>query len=159
MQRTVVHGSGRLLGVAGSPVVCAGRQAARAKGLLRCASSFTTSSKSPVPDSSSPPPAIDASYALYPNHRPTSLFQKGLLAAGSALAAIINPERADMVATLGETTGPFALRALHAKMVAHPIGREILHTKPRLRIIRIIIIIIIIIIIQINTDINDAERE
>jgi ubiquinone biosynthesis protein Coq4 len=75
---------------------------------------------------------IDVSnYSLYANHRPTSLFQKGLLAAGSALAAIINPERADMIATLGETTGPSALRALHARMAAHPVGREILQTKPR----------------------------
>lgn len=36
-----------------------------------------------------------------------------------------------MVATLGETTGPSALRALHARMAAHPVGLEILQTKPR----------------------------
>lgn len=37
-----------------------------------------------------------------------------------------------MVATLGETTGPSALRALHARMAAHPVGLEILQTKPRI---------------------------
>lgn len=69
-------------------------------------------------------------YALYSTHRPTSLLQKGLLAAGSAVAAILNPERADMVATLGETTGHWALRSLHARMAADPTGRLILQNKP-----------------------------
>ncbi|ELR18327.1 coenzyme Q4like protein isoform 1, putative [Acanthamoeba castellanii str. Neff] len=98
-------------------------------------SSFSSNSASTAATpqrTAAPPPIIDASCNLYANHRPTSLFQKGLLAAGSALAAIINPERADMVATLGETTGPSALRALHARMAAHPVGLEILQTKPRI---------------------------
>lgn len=74
--------------------------------------------------------ATPSSVSLYSTHRPTSLVQKGLLAAGSAVAALVNPERADMVATLGETTGMWALRSLHTRMAEHPVGRLILQTKP-----------------------------
>jgi len=34
-----------------------------------------------------------------------SLLQRGMLAVGSSLVAFVDPERADMVAALGETTG------------------------------------------------------
>lgn len=53
---------------------------------------------------------------LYKTHQPTSLFQKVLLTAGSSLISVINPHRADMVATLGETTGCLSLKRMHQQM-------------------------------------------
>lgn len=68
---------------------------------------------------------------LYESHIPTSVMQKVLLTTGSALMALYNPERADMVATLGETTGFLALKNMHKKMQADPIGQQILQECPR----------------------------
>lgn len=66
----------------------------------------------------------------YKGHRPTTFFQKGLLAAGSAIAAINDPLRSDMVATLGETTGYYALRQLQSQMLNDETGIRILNEKP-----------------------------
>ena len=54
------------------------------------------------------------------------------LAARSAVAAILNPQRADAVAALGETTGTPALRQLHARMSTNEVGRRILAERPRI---------------------------
>ncbi|XP_046332799.1 ubiquinone biosynthesis protein COQ4 homolog, mitochondrial-like [Haliotis rufescens] len=67
---------------------------------------------------------------LYPGHIPTSLFQKAVLAVGSAAMCIINPARDDMICALGETTGPIALRYMRQKMLADPVGRQILEEEP-----------------------------
>ncbi|XP_039576013.1 ubiquinone biosynthesis protein COQ4 homolog, mitochondrial isoform X1 [Passer montanus] len=67
---------------------------------------------------------------LYPGHIPTSPLQKALLAAGSALMALYDPYRHDMVAVLGETTGCLALPNLRDKMKNHPEGYRILQCVP-----------------------------
>ncbi|XP_075416826.1 ubiquinone biosynthesis protein COQ4 homolog, mitochondrial [Tenrec ecaudatus] len=88
-----------------------------------------------------PRPAVDAplrtaSHAgpglLYPDHIPTSLLQKTLLAAGSAAMALYNPYRHDMVAVLGETTGHRTLKALRDQMRRDPEGAQILQERPRI---------------------------
>eukprot|EP01102_Stenamoeba_stenopodia_P005841 TRINITY_DN16557_c0_g1_i1.p1 TRINITY_DN16557_c0_g1~~TRINITY_DN16557_c0_g1_i1.p1 ORF type:complete len:300 (-),score=37.79 TRINITY_DN16557_c0_g1_i1:16-915(-) len=61
-----------------------------------------------------------------------SFLQRGLLAVGSSLVAFADPERADMVAALGETTGDIALRNMHARMKRDEVGRQILLEKPRI---------------------------
>ncbi|KAM7441046.1 Ubiquinone biosynthesis protein [Porites harrisoni] len=72
------------------------------------------------------------SFQLYESHIPTSAMQKLLLTAGSALMALYNPTRADMVATLGETTGLLALKKMHHRMGQDPVGQQILEERPRL---------------------------
>ena len=54
--------------------------------------------------------------SLYPNHVPTSLVQKLLLAGGSAAVALSDPWRADMVAVNGEVTGLPALKYMHSQV-------------------------------------------
>ncbi|XP_063265906.1 ubiquinone biosynthesis protein COQ4 homolog, mitochondrial isoform X2 [Prinia subflava] len=71
---------------------------------------------------------------LYPGHIPTSPLQKALLAAGSALMALYDPYRHDMVAVLGETTGCLVLPNLRDKMKNHPEGYRILQERPRIRL-------------------------
>ncbi|XP_054372927.1 ubiquinone biosynthesis protein COQ4 homolog, mitochondrial [Molothrus ater] len=71
---------------------------------------------------------------LYPGHIPTSPLQKALLAAGSAVMALYDPYRHDMVAVLGETTGCLALPNLRDKMKNHPEGYRILQERPRIRL-------------------------
>lgn len=71
-------------------------------------------------------------FQLYESHIPTSMMQKVLLTTGSALMALYNPARADMVATLGETTGFLALMNMHKKMQADSVGQEILQERPRI---------------------------
>jgi len=72
------------------------------------------------------------SIKLYKDHKPTSTFQKCLLVVGSSLVSLYNPERADMVAVLGETTGSHALKSILEKMESDPVGRTILLEKPRI---------------------------
>ncbi|KAM6110322.1 ubiquinone biosynthesis protein COQ4 homolog, mitochondrial [Pterocles gutturalis] len=73
-------------------------------------------------------------FPLYPGHIPTSPLQKALLAAGSAVTALYDPYRHDMVAVLGETTGCLALPKLRDKMKHHPEGYRILQERPRIRL-------------------------
>ncbi|NXB25819.1 COQ4 protein, partial [Rhagologus leucostigma] len=73
-------------------------------------------------------------HQLYPGHIPTSPLQKALLAAGSAVMALYDPYRHDMVAVLGETTGCLALPNLRDKMKNHPEGYHILQERPRIRL-------------------------
>ncbi|ESP00918.1 hypothetical protein LOTGIDRAFT_140358, partial [Lottia gigantea] len=67
---------------------------------------------------------------LYPGHIKTTLLQKTLLAVGSGVAAILDPSRDDMVSAFGETTGYLALKTLQSKMLADPVGRQILEERP-----------------------------
>eukprot|EP01006_Ploeotia_vitrea_P051855 TRINITY_DN67609_c0_g1_i7.p1 TRINITY_DN67609_c0_g1~~TRINITY_DN67609_c0_g1_i7.p1 ORF type:complete len:232 (-),score=24.84 TRINITY_DN67609_c0_g1_i7:485-1180(-) len=69
---------------------------------------------------------------LYPTHKHTNCLQKGLLTVGSALTALVNPQRADMVATLGDTTGHFALQSMRERMKSDATGRRILLERPDL---------------------------
>ncbi|XP_038601149.1 ubiquinone biosynthesis protein COQ4 homolog, mitochondrial [Tachyglossus aculeatus] len=71
---------------------------------------------------------------LYPDHIPTSPLQKALLAAGSAVMALYDPYRHDMVAVLGETTGHRALQTLREQMRKDPEGALILQERPRIRL-------------------------
>jgi ubiquinone biosynthesis protein COQ4 len=49
----------------------------------------------------------------------------------SALGALRDPSRADLVADVGELTGGFALARMRDKMAADPTGRRILQLRPR----------------------------
>lgn len=59
-----------------------------------------------------------------------SPLQSVTLAVYSASKAYTDPERHDMVATLAEVTGKFALESLHHMMLQDPTGRRILQDKP-----------------------------
>jgi len=65
-------------------------------------------------------------------HIPTSDLQKLILGAGSALAALSNPWRADMVAVNGEVTGLAALQVMHERMASDSEGSQILNSTPRI---------------------------
>jgi len=69
---------------------------------------------------------------LYPGHIDTSSFQKILLAGGSALAALSNPWRADMVAVNGEVTGTPALKYMMTRFEETTEGQKILFEAPRI---------------------------
>jgi len=62
---------------------------------------------------------------------PLTLLQRISMALGSSVVSLSDPERSDMVAVLGETTGPIALHRMHRQMMSDAIGREILFKKPR----------------------------
>ncbi|CAH1720898.1 ubiquinone biosynthesis protein COQ4 homolog, mitochondrial [Aphis gossypii] len=66
------------------------------------------------------------------NHIPTTAFQKLLLSVGSATVSLFDPQRADMIATMGETTGTHALKYMRDKMINNPEGSEILQLQPRI---------------------------
>ncbi|KAF8606396.1 putative COQ4 protein, responsible for restoring ubiquinone biosynthesis [Ceratobasidium sp. AG-I] len=67
----------------------------------------------------------------YDGHVPLNWAENAFMAFGSALAALADPRRGDMVAALGETTaGPFLPR-LRDEMIASPEGRAILKHRPR----------------------------
>uniref|UniRef100_A0A915A9H8 Ubiquinone biosynthesis protein COQ4 homolog, mitochondrial n=1 Tax=Parascaris univalens TaxID=6257 RepID=A0A915A9H8_PARUN len=70
---------------------------------------------------------------LYPTHIPTSSLQKGLLAIGSAVTAISNPVRGDMVAVMGETTAfrPI-LENIRRRMERDVSGNRLLRERPRI---------------------------
>ena len=51
--------------------------------------------------------------------------QRALLTAGSAIGALANPLRGDLVATLGETTGTAALSKMRDKMRMNKTGNFI----------------------------------
>mmetsp|Transcript_8693 Transcript_8693/g.15023 ORF Transcript_8693/g.15023 Transcript_8693/m.15023 type:complete len:240 (+) Transcript_8693:75-794(+) len=68
--------------------------------------------------------------ALYPTHIPLHPLQKGALAAVAAAGALLRPQRADLVATVAETTGTWHLERLRARMQADPEGRQVLAERP-----------------------------
>lgn len=61
-----------------------------------------------------------------------SELQRVVLAAGSSIAALINPRRHDMIACLGETTGEGALTKILNVMTKSDEGLRILNEKPRI---------------------------
>ena len=58
----------------------------------------------------------------HPSHVPTTALQRGVLAGVSAVTALLDPRRDDMVAALGETTGLAALEQLRVQMQSHPLA-------------------------------------
>ncbi|KAK3754580.1 hypothetical protein RRG08_019564 [Elysia crispata] len=67
---------------------------------------------------------------LYPGHITTTASQKILLTFNSAYSCLTDPARDDMVAVFGETSGSMALRHMRRKMLADPVGRQILQDQP-----------------------------
>ncbi|KAL5722584.1 hypothetical protein ACHQM5_006091 [Ranunculus cassubicifolius] len=62
---------------------------------------------------------------------PLKRWQQAAVAVGSAVGALLDPRRADLIAALGETTGkPFFERVLE-RMKSSPEGRAILLDRPR----------------------------
>ncbi|ERF70577.1 Ubiquinone biosynthesis protein coq4 [Endocarpon pusillum Z07020] len=69
----------------------------------------------------------------YPGHVPLTFIERSALAVGSAVASLLNPRRADMIAALGEATAqPFFITKLRNRMLASPTGRRILRDRPRI---------------------------
>eukprot|EP01098_Paradermamoeba_levis_P002106 TRINITY_DN12513_c0_g1_i1.p1 TRINITY_DN12513_c0_g1~~TRINITY_DN12513_c0_g1_i1.p1 ORF type:complete len:268 (+),score=70.04 TRINITY_DN12513_c0_g1_i1:102-905(+) len=75
----------------------------------------------------------DFSQPKYEGHLPTNFFQKALLTVGSAVMGVVKPERVDLIATLGETTGEPTLRWMKEKMKGDEVGREILRDRPSVK--------------------------
>ena len=92
---------------------------------------------------------------LYPTHIPLHPLQRGAVALGAALGALLkcapttlqhhvasvspppphhSPARADLVAALGETTGYAALVNMRDRMRASASGREVLRDRPRVTV-------------------------
>jgi ubiquinone biosynthesis protein COQ4 len=63
---------------------------------------------------------------------PVSQMERAFLATGSAILALADPRRADMVAMLGETTGTRALASLRDGMRADVSGAWLLEHRPRI---------------------------
>ncbi|PLB37242.1 ubiquinone biosynthesis protein COQ4 [Aspergillus candidus] len=69
----------------------------------------------------------------YPGHVPLSIVERGALAVGSAVGALLNPRRADLVATCGEATAtPYFIYRLRDAMLSDQTGRQILRDRPRI---------------------------
>ena len=61
----------------------------------------------------------------------TTGLQRLLLATNSAIGALRDPTRADLIATLGETTGKLQLQKMYTQMNENETGKLILKNKPR----------------------------
>ncbi|KAH8802787.1 ubiquinone biosynthesis protein coq4, mitochondrial [Xylogone sp. PMI_703] len=69
----------------------------------------------------------------YHGHVPLTRTEKASLAVGSAVMSLFNPRRADLIATLGETTAtPYFIYRLRDVMLSSPTGRRILRDRPRI---------------------------
>jgi ubiquinone biosynthesis protein COQ4 len=66
----------------------------------------------------------------YEGHYPLDTPQRMFLGPVSAVSALLQPTRGDMVATLGEVTGTAALRYMLKQMQSDPVGRQILEERP-----------------------------
>ncbi|XP_073412126.1 ubiquinone biosynthesis protein COQ4 homolog, mitochondrial isoform X2 [Dendrobates tinctorius] len=122
-------------GLLPSPVWKTLRAAAGFPSLLqgvRCTHAHHIAEEDPPGDHESVSP-IREHRGLYPHHIPTSVLQKLLLSAGSAVMSLYDPYRHDMIAVLGETTGTLALQNLYEKMSKDPEGMQILQERPRIR--------------------------
>ncbi|KAG6106967.1 Ubiquinone biosynthesis protein [Claviceps sp. LM219 group G6] len=96
----------------------------------RCASSTSASTSTPKDRKFSvlhrPPPN-------YPGHVPLTTTERLAMAIGSSAMALINPYRADLIATVGESTAtPYFIYRLRDAMLADPTGRRILRLRPRI---------------------------
>ncbi|KAI8475649.1 MAG: ubiquinone biosynthesis protein [Monoraphidium minutum] len=68
---------------------------------------------------------------LYPTHVRLGPAQKTAVAVLSALGALYRPQRADLVAAVGETWGEGAVARMRDRMRADATGRQILAERPR----------------------------
>ncbi|KAG5947273.1 Ubiquinone biosynthesis protein [Claviceps monticola] len=100
----------------------------------RCASLTSTSTSTPASTPKDrqfsvlhrPPPN-------YPGHVPLTTTERLAMAIGSSAMALINPYRADLIATVGESTAtPYFIYRLRDAMLADPTGRRILRLRPRI---------------------------
>lgn len=80
-------------------------------GSRRPASTTIGSGDSTTANTTASGPA--AKRVLYSGHQPTSPLQRTAMAGWATVTALMDPERADMVATLGEVTGRPALERLY----------------------------------------------
>jgi methionine--tRNA ligase beta chain len=80
---------------------------------------------------SSSKPCLEFRFRNYEGHVPTRPSERLVLAASSAVGAFLDPTRADLIATLGETTGEASLGKLRDRMRDHPVGNTILTERPR----------------------------
>ncbi|KAG5947696.1 Ubiquinone biosynthesis protein [Claviceps pazoutovae] len=100
----------------------------------RCASLTSTSTSTPASTPKDrqfsvlhrPPPN-------YSGHVPLTTTERLAMAIGSSAMALINPYRADLIATVGESTAtPYFIYRLRDAMLADPTGRRILRLRPRI---------------------------
>lgn len=68
----------------------------------------------------------------YATHVPLSPASRALLSVGAAVGALASPARADLVATLGETTGRTTFERLRGRMKSCESGRKLLQERPLL---------------------------
>ncbi|MCJ1312417.1 Ubiquinone biosynthesis protein [Agyrium rufum] len=69
----------------------------------------------------------------YEGHVPLTKIERAALTVGSAVMALRDPYRADLIATLGETTAtPYFIYRLRDTMLSDPTGRRILRDRPRI---------------------------
>lgn len=87
---------------------------------------YASSSNSPSKPVSLPPTPPKT----YSTHLPLYSWQKSLLTFGSSLAALVNPARGDMIATLSEVSGETHLPRLRDEMLEHDEGRRLLVDRP-----------------------------
>ncbi|KAG8901209.1 Ubiquinone biosynthesis protein [Tulasnella sp. 403] len=66
----------------------------------------------------------------YPGHYPLNTLENAFMAVGSAIMALRDPRRGDMIAALGETTAGYSLDRLRDAMLASPEGRRVLKERP-----------------------------
>ncbi|TGZ71722.1 hypothetical protein CRM22_002491 [Opisthorchis felineus] len=69
----------------------------------------------------------------YEGHITLTTLQRMLLVVGSGIGCFLNPRRADLLSTFGETSGTFALKRMLERMSLDPVGRRILTERPRIR--------------------------
>lgn len=110
--------------------------AAGNRPIYECVRRATTTQQEEIddePDADTPKQEMDDfTREFYDKRIKITEFQRLLLAAGSSVAAILDPRRHDMIACLGETTGEDALRRMLNIMESTDEGREILTEKPRI---------------------------
>lgn len=80
-------------------------------GSTSSSNNSNNASREMSPDCTASGPA--AKRLLYGGHIPTTPWQRAAMAGWAAVSALRKPERADMVATLGEVTGRLALERLY----------------------------------------------
>nr|CAH8837649.1 unnamed protein product [Trichobilharzia regenti] len=78
-------------------------------------------------------PYISVDAENYPGHVLLSPLQRSFLRFGSGIGCLLNPKRADLLSTFGETSGEYALRRIHSRMLNHPEGCRILSERPTIR--------------------------
>ncbi|KAI7893956.1 ubiquinone biosynthesis protein Coq4 [Mucor mucedo] len=67
---------------------------------------------------------------LYETHVPISNIERTVLTVASAVTALNDPYRGDMIATLGEATGRKFLASMRDQMLESSVGRRILRERP-----------------------------